>query len=71
MTPEVVREWVKIGVSIVSASVGVFMLVHETIAAHGEPNLSLIGAGLALLGIPPALHFDGRRRKAGEVEEDA
>jgi hypothetical protein len=34
-----------------------FMLIYETIAT-ASPSPYLIGAGLTLLGIPPALRFD-------------
>lgn len=58
MTPEAVREWFRIAVDFVVASIGAFMLIHETVAPRGEPNLTLIGAGIALLGVPPSLRLD-------------
>lgn len=64
LTPEEAREWQKIIRDVIIVLVGTFILVHETLGA-GEPNLYLIGAGLAALGLPPALRLDERRRNGG------
>lgn len=71
MTPEEVREWVKIGRDVVIVAVGAFILIHETIASHGSPNLSLLGTGLALFGVPPALRYDYRKLRKAEDTDDA
>lgn len=42
-------------------AVALFMLVHETTFSV-SPNPYVIGAGLTLLGVPPALRIDRRRR---------
>lgn len=39
--------------------VGAFMLIHETVWSK-SPNVYLIGAGLAALGVPPLLRLDER-----------
>lgn len=56
-SPKVVREWVRIFRDVAIVVVAGFMLVFETVFAAG-PNPIIIGAGLTLLGIPPALRLD-------------
>ncbi len=56
-----IRAWQRIFRDLVIVGVGGFMLIYETVAAP-VPNAYLIGAGLVMLGVPPALRFDERRR---------
>lgn len=56
-SPRVVREWVRIFRDIAIVFVATFMLIFETVFAP-SPNVYVIGAGLTLLGIPPALRLD-------------
>lgn len=72
MTPDDVRAWQSIFRDIVITVLAAFMLVFETVFAV-DPNVYVIGAGLTLLGLPPALRLDTWRRrgeKAAQVEED-
>lgn len=57
MSPENARAWARILRDFAIVIVGVFMLLHETLTS-AEPNPLLIGAGLVLLGLPPALRAD-------------
>ena len=51
------REDVKLARDTVLVSAGVWMLVHETLASSAGRPL-VIGAGLLLVGLPPALRLD-------------
>lgn len=67
--------WLRIFRDSLIVIVGAFMLVFETVFAQ-NPNAYLIGAGLAALGLPPALRLDlrtssERKRKAQDSEVDA
>lgn len=62
MTPEALRQWQAIFRDLVIVVLAAFMLVYETVVAR-EPNAYIVGAGLTLLGIPPALRADSWRRK--------
>lgn len=55
--PEAVRAWTRILRDFAIVIVGVFILIHETLTTQ-TPNPLLIGAGLVLLGLPPALRAD-------------
>ena len=55
--PEIVRAWIRIVRDLVIVAVATFILVHETVTSR-DPNPTLVGAGLVLLGIPPALRAD-------------
>jgi hypothetical protein len=57
VSPEAVRAWTRILRDFAIVLVGVFILLHETLV-NGTPDPILIGAGLILLGLPPALRFD-------------
>jgi len=61
VNPEAIKEWHKVFRDFLIALVGAFMLIHETVGS-GEPNLYIIAAGLAALGLPPALRLDERRK---------
>ena len=65
--------WIRIFRDVAVAVVGIFMLVYETVFAP-NPNVELIGAGLALLGLPPALRLDLRtsseRRKSRRKDDE-
>lgn len=61
MTPERIDEWVTIFRDVVIVFLATFMLVYET-AFAGEVNPYIVGAGLTLAGVPPALRLDGRRK---------
>ena len=69
MTPEALRQWQAIFRDTVITVLAAFMLVFETVFAD-SPNAYIIGAGLTLLGIPPALRLDTWRRKADESAKD-
>lgn len=47
---------------------GLFMLAHETITST-SPDPIIIGAALALLGLPSTLRLDARR-KSGDGSSD-
>lgn len=54
------RAWQRIIRDFAIVAVGAAMLIHEEFWAK-TPNLYLIGAGLAALGIPPALRLDDKK----------
>lgn len=58
------RAWQRIFRDFVIVTVGAVMLLHEEFFSR-DPNLYLIGAGLAALGIPPVLRLDEGRRQPG------
>lgn len=70
MTPSVVRAWVRIFRDVAIVVVAGFMLVYETVFV-AQPNAYVIGAGLTLLGIPPALRLDDIFRGQKDREEQA
>jgi hypothetical protein len=57
LDPKAAREWIRIVRDVVILFVAAFMLIYETIVVR-SPNLYVLGAGLTLLGIPPALRLD-------------
>lgn len=57
VSPDAARAWTRILRDFVIVLVGVFILLHETLTKD-TPDPILIGAGLILLGLPPALRFD-------------
>ena len=59
--------WMRIVRDTAIVSVGTFMLIFETVFA-ANPNAYLIAAGLAALGLPPALRLD--LRSSGRRESD-
>ena len=65
MTPEVFSAWVPIIRDIVIVVVASFILIYEVVFKQ-EPNPYAIGAGLTLLGVPPALRLDRRRKSNGD-----
>lgn len=65
MNPEAANAWMRILRDAAIVLVAVFMLVHETVTG-GQPNAYVIGAGLALLGVPPALRLDSKRREKSD-----
>ncbi len=70
MSPEDFKAWQGIFRDLVITFLATFMLVYETVFIP-NPNAYVIGAGLTLLGIPPALRLDKFRKKTnGENEED-
>lgn len=48
--------------------VACFILVHETLATR-EPNPELLATAMLLLGLPPVLRLDQKRRNGKEGEE--
>lgn len=62
MTPEAAKQWQLIFRDVLITILATFMLVYETVFVR-DPNAYIIGAGLTLLGIPPALRADTWRRK--------
>lgn len=69
MSPEAAREWIKILRDVATVSLAAFILIHETIASR-DPNWELIGAGLTLLGLPPALRIDELRRQRNGKDDE-
>lgn len=65
MTPEALKAWQGIFRDVVITLVAAFMLVFETVFA-AAPNAYILGAGLTLLGIPPALRLDRSRKNHGD-----
>jgi hypothetical protein len=63
--------WMRIVRDTAIVSVGTFMLIFETVFA-ANPNAYLIAAGLAALGLPPALRLDLRSsgRRVGDDTHD-
>lgn len=71
--------WVRIFRDALIVVVGTFMLVYETVFAR-TPNAYVIAAGLAALGLPPALRLDlrtsaerkgrGRKPRIPDPEEE-
>lgn len=59
MNTELWDSYVRITRDLLIVFVGTFMLVFETVFAP-NPNAYIIGAGLAALGLPPALRLDLR-----------
>lgn len=68
MTPEEVRAWMDIFRDVLICSVATFMLVWSVVAVQA-PNPYVLGAGLTLFGIPPALRLD-KARRSRTVEDD-
>ncbi len=70
MDPDVLGAWTSILRDFVIVVLAAFMLVYETVFV--VPNAYIVGAGLALLGVPPALRLDSRRRekKRGGDDDD-
>lgn len=69
MTPQQWRTWQGIFRDVTITLVAAFMLVYETVVAT-DPNAYVLGAGLTLLGIPPALRLDRRRGRNGDDPYD-
>lgn len=70
MTPEQQwRVWQGIFRDVTITVVAAFMLIFETVVVK-SPNAYIVGAGLTLLGIPPALLLDRRRRHGGDDPYD-
>ncbi len=65
MDPNVLKAWQGIFRDVVITILATFMLSYETVFV-GNPNAYIIGAGLTLLGIPPALRLDKLRKKPDE-----
>lgn len=62
MTPEALSAWVPIIRDLAIVLVATFMLIYEVVVKT-DPNPYVIGAGLTLLGVPPALRVDTKRRQ--------
>lgn len=63
--PDALKAWQSIFRDIVITLVAAFMLIYETVFIQ-QPNPYVIGAGLTLLGVPPALRLDRLRRRGGD-----
>lgn len=61
--------WISRSRDILIVVVATFMLVFETVFAR-SPNAEIIGAGLALLGLPPFLRLDLRTRSEKKADEE-
>lgn len=57
MDAEAARAWGRIFRDFAIVVVGLFILIHETLTSRAADPLR-IGAGLVLLGVPPALRAD-------------
>ncbi len=68
MDPDAVAAWQAILRDLLIVLLGIFMLVYETVFV--VPNAYIVGAGLTLLGVPPALRLDRRRRDKKRDGED-
>lgn len=68
MTPDVIRVWQGIFRDTVITLLAAFMLVFETVVV-AAPNPYIVGAGLTLLGIPPALRLDNKRRHRNVTDD--
>ncbi len=68
MDPDVLAAWTSILRDFVIVFLAAFMLVYETVWV--TPNAYIVGAGLALLGVPPALRLDSRRREKKRDADD-
>jgi hypothetical protein len=64
LNPDAVNAWLSILRDVVITMVAAFMLIYETVV-KATPNPYIIGAGLTLLGVPPAIRLDRLRRKNG------
>lgn len=65
MTPETARAWQRVLRDFVLILLGAFCLVFGVIWIKDPARLTIvIGASLALFGLPPALRFDSRRADA-------
>ena len=53
---------------IILVCLGIFMLAHETISTSATDPI-IVGAALALLGLPSTLRLDARRRTNGKEED--
>jgi hypothetical protein len=67
MKPATARAWTRIVRDIATVAVGVGMLGHETLS--DTPNAYVIGAGLAALGLPPALRLDFKRKPPDDEDD--
>lgn len=64
MDPSAIRQWQKIFRDFAIVAIGSFMCIYETVAVP-NPSEVIVGGGLLLLGLPPALRLDeyiGRRK---------
>jgi hypothetical protein len=61
LNPDAVNAWLTILRDIVITLVAAFMLIYDTVVKT-TPNPYIIGGGLTLLGVPPALRLDRLRR---------
>jgi len=61
LNPDAVTAWLSILRDIVITLVAAFMLIYDTVV-KATPNPYIIGGGLTLLGVPPALRLDSLRR---------
>jgi hypothetical protein len=62
VSPDQFRAWQGIFRDIVITVLAAFMLVWQCVFA-AAPNIYIIGAGVTLLGVPPALRLDSLRRR--------
>lgn len=66
-TPEKARAWQRIARDIGNTLVGWAMLIWQTVFA-AEPNYLIVGAGVVLVGLAPALRADQWLRGRDETE---
>lgn len=59
-TPEEARAWARIGRDFLLLLLGAFLLVWQTVFAV-TPQPLIVGAGLVVLGFPPALRLGEKR----------
>jgi hypothetical protein len=69
LDPATVRAWQRIARDILIVVLGAFMLTWQTVIV-ALPNPLLVGAGLVLLGLPPALRLDEVFKSKPPDEDD-
>lgn len=67
MTPDVARAWQRVLRDFALIAIGSFLLIFGTIWVREPTRLGLIlGAGMAMFGLPPFLRLDAKRRTDDE-----
>ena len=68
LTPEKARAWQRILRDAGNTLIGWFLLVWQTVWAS-EPNYLIVGAGVVLVGLAPALRADQWLRSRDDQEQ--
>jgi membrane protein insertase Oxa1/YidC/SpoIIIJ len=67
MTPEVFRAWHRVFRDFALVAVATFIMIWQTVAAS-DPNAILVGAAIAIYGLPPFLRLDEHRISSGSED---